>query len=136
MCGVMFASGCRHGMNGPVRVPTPACERTGDIMNDKTYDLNGDGVPDEVTRIGDHLYIDYNRDGKFDAMVTPDGEIYADLDGDHTYRTRMVDSDGDGVIDTLETDLDGDGIPDIIEKDTTGDGVLDTVVRPGDDTGA
>lgn len=102
--------------------------------DEKTYDLNGDGVPDEATRIGDTTYLDWDRDGKFDAMVTPEGEIYADLDGSYRFRTKVVDSDGDGTIDTLETDLDGDGIPDVIERDTTGDGILDTVERPADTT--
>ncbi|CAM3223147.1 hypothetical protein [Stackebrandtia soli] len=92
------------------------------------YDLNGDGVPDETTKIGETTYIDYNDDGKFDAMVTPEGEIYADLDGDSTFRTKVVDSDGDGVPDRLETDVDGDGVPDLIEIDSTGDGVIDTVI--------
>lgn len=98
-----------------------------DTTTEPVYDLNGDGVPDEVTKIGDTTYLDWDRDGKFDAMVTPEGEIYADLDGSYRFRTKAVDSDGDGVIDTLETDVDGDGVPDVVERDTTGDDILDSV---------
>lgn len=93
----------------------------------KTYDLNGDGVPDEATKIGDTTYLDWDRDGKFDAMVTPEGEIYADLDGSYRFRTKALDTNGDGKIDTLETDLDGDGVADVIEKDVDGDGKFDEV---------
>jgi hypothetical protein len=101
-----------------------------DTTTEEIYDLNGDGIPDEVTQIGETKYLDWDRDGKFDAMVTPEGEIYADLDGSYRFRTRVVDSDGDGTVDTLETDVDGDGVPDIIERDTTGDGKFDTVTKP------
>ncbi|HZE42080.1 MAG TPA: hypothetical protein VE172_25060 [Stackebrandtia sp.] len=109
-----------------------------DEKDEKTYDLNGDGVPDEVTKIGDTTYIDWDRDGKFDAMVTPEGEIYADLDGSYLFRTHAKDTTGDGTIDTLETDLDGDGVPDVIEKDLDGDGRFDEVIkrRPADEDGA
>ncbi|ADD40759.1 hypothetical protein [Stackebrandtia nassauensis] len=94
---------------------------------DKTYDLNGDGVPDEATKIGDTTYLDWDRDGKWDAMVTPEGDIYADLDGSYRFRTKALDTDGDGKIDTLETDLDGDGVADVIEKDIDGDGKFDEI---------
>ncbi|MGH8876036.1 MAG: hypothetical protein ACRD0P_01620 [Stackebrandtia sp.] len=94
---------------------------------EKNYDLNGDGVPDEVTKIGDTTYLDWDRDGRFDAMVTPEGDIYADLDGSYRFRTKAVDSNGDGKVDTLETDLDGDGVADVVEKDTDGDGKFNEI---------
>lgn len=90
------------------------------VDDDKSFDLNGDGIPDGNT-------LDQDEDGEPDPVDVdgdgiPDG-VAVDLNGDGVPDGVGYDTDNDGIIDVIGIDLDGDGRTDGIDLD--GDGVPD-----------